>query len=227
MQPPGCPYGRRHRHAAARPRHGRLVTSGGIILSIGLLTGAAVYAGLSATASGAESVTSGTLDLTLSPDVGAGFSSFAGMLAPGDTDNVFVDLHNTGSLASAAGMTLSVTGSPANGLTDGSITGESLTVTATECSKAWTLSTGACSGTTTAILATTAASAMSSGVALSNIPALVATTGKVVHIRVTLGLTATENSVNGVEPASTVQGLATTLTYTFTELQRAAVANHK
>lgn len=42
-----------------------------------------------------------------------------------------------------------------------------------------------------------------------------------------LGLTATENSVNGVAPASTVQGLATTLTYTFTEQQRTGTVTNQ
>ena len=41
-------------------------------------------------------------------------------MAPGDTDNVYVNLNNTGTLASAAGMTLAVTGAPSNALTNGS-----------------------------------------------------------------------------------------------------------
>jgi hypothetical protein len=198
-----------------------------VLASIGLLSGAGVYAGLSATATGAESVTSGTLDLTLSPDVGAGFSSFSGKMAPGDTDNVFVDLNNTGSLASAAGMTLSVTGAPSNALVNGSVAGEGLTVAATQCSVAWTLATGACSGTTTPILATTSVSGLAVPAALSNIPAMVATTGQVAHVRVSLGLTATETSLNGVSPTPTIQGLSTTLTYTFTEVQRTGVATNQ
>ncbi len=175
-------------------RYGRIAVAGLLTTSVGLLAAAGVYAGLSATATGSEAVSSGTLNLTLSPDVGVGFSNFAAKMAPGDTDNVYVNLNNTGSLASAAGMTLSVTGAPSNALTNGSVVGEGLTVTATQCSVAWTLATGVCSGTTTPILATTQVSALNVGAALSNVPALVAATGQLAHVQVSLGLVATETS---------------------------------
>ena len=218
----------RHSHTTKKERaYGKIAVAGLLTTSVGLLATAGVYAGLSATATGAESVSSGSLNLTLSNDVGVGFSNFTGKMAPGDTDNVYVNLNNTGSLASAAGMTLSVAGAPLNALTNGSIAGEGLTVTATQCSVAWTLATGVCSGTTTAILPTTQVSALSTPVALSNIPALVASTGQVAHVQVSLGLAATETSTNGLPPASTVQGLSTTLTYTFTEQQRTGVATNQ
>jgi len=208
-------------------RYGKIAIAGLLTTSVGLLATAGVYAGLSATATGAESVSSGSLNLTLSPDVGAGFSNFLAKMAPGDTDNVYVNLNNTGTLASAAGMTLSVAGLPSNALTNGSVVGEGLNVTAVQCSVAWTLATGTCSGSTTPILATTQVSVMGAGVALSNIPALVAATGQVAHVQVSLGLTGTETSVNGVPPAATIQGLSTTLTYTFTEQQRTGVATNQ
>ncbi len=213
--------------AAGTPHHGRLIVSGLVLASVGLLAGAGVYAGLSARASAAESVSSGTLDLTLSKDVGVGFSNFTGKMAPGDTDNVFVDLNNTGTLASAAGMTLAVTGAPSNALVNGSIAGEGLTVAVTKCPVAWTLATGSCTGATTTILASTRVSGMSTGVALSNIPALVATTGQVAHLRVSLGLAATEKSVNGIPPAPTVQGLTVALKYLFTEKQRTGTPTNR
>ena len=220
-----------HRHTRSKPRrHGRVVVAGLFAASIGLLTTAGVYAGLSGVATGSESVTSGTLNLTLSADVGAGFSNFTPKMAPGDTDNVYVNLNNTGTLASAAGMTLWVAGTPANALTNGSAASEGLTVTATQCSVAWTLATGVCSGTTTPILATRQISTMNTAgtaVALSNVPSLAATTGQVAHVQVSLGLVATEVSTNGVAPASTVQGLSTTLAYTFTEQQRVGVATNQ
>ena len=217
-----------HRHTSKKERsYGKLAVAGLLTTSVALLGTAGVYAGLSATATGAEQVSSGSLNLVLSNDVGVGFSSFTGKMAPGDTDNVYVNLNNTGSLASAAGMTLGVAGNPVNALTSGSVPGEGLTVTATQCSVAWTLATGTCSGTTTPILTTTQVSGMSTPVALSNIPALVAATGQVAHVQVSLGLVATESSTNGVPPAATVQGLSTTLTYTFTELQRTGVATNQ
>lgn len=68
---------------------------------------------------------------------------------------------------------------------------------------------------------------MGAGVALSSIPALIAATGQVAHVQVSLGLAATETSVNGVPPVATIQGLSTTLTYTFTEQQRTGVATNQ
>ena len=211
-------------------RPGRKVLAGLFAASVGLLTTAGVYAGLTGVATGSEAITSGTLNLTLSADVGAGFSSFVAKMAPGDTNNVYVNLNNTGTLASAAGMTLWVSGTPANALTNGTAPGEGLTVTATQCSVAWTLVTGVCSGTTTSILASTQISTMNtSGTAvnLSNIPALVAATGQVAHVQVSLGLVGTETSTNGVAPSPTIQGLSTTLAYTFTEQQRTGVATNQ
>ncbi len=218
----------RYRHAAPTTRHPvRTLGVGLVAVSTALLTATGVYAGLSATATGAESVTAGALDLTLSPDVGAGFSNFAGAMAPGDTDNVYVTLKNTGSLASAAGMTLKVAGAPVNALTNGSIAGEGLSVALTQCSVAWTLATGTCSGTTTTLLASTAASTLGTATALSGVPALAATTGQVAHVRVSLTLAATETSTNGVAPGSSVQGLTTTLTYSFTEVQRTGTTTNQ
>ena len=221
-----------HRHTKRTKvkRSGRTVFAGLFAVSVGMLTVAGVYAGLSGVATGSEAVTSGTLNLTLTADAGVGFSTFTGKMAPGDTDNVYVNLNNTGTLASASGMTLWVAGTPANALTNGTAPGEGLTVTATQCSVAWTLTTGVCSGTTTAILASTQISTMNtSGTAvnLSNIPALVAATGQVAHVQVSLGLVGSETSTNGVAPTPTIQGLSTSLTYTFTEQQRTGVATNQ
>ena len=144
-----------HRHTRTETRgRRRAVVAGLFAMSVGLLTTAGIYAALSGVATGSEAVTSGTLNLTLSADVGAGFSNFVGKMAPGDTNNVYVNLNNTGTLATVAGMTLWVAGSPVNALTNGTAPGEGLTVTATQCSVAWTLATGVCSGSTTPILAT-------------------------------------------------------------------------
>jgi len=218
-----------HRHAAKSERRlGTVAVSGLLTIAVGLLAAAGVYAALSATATGSESVTSGTLNLTLTGDgTSAGFSNFVPKMAPGDADNVYVNLNNTGTLASAAGMTLAVAGAPANALTNGSVAGEGLTITATQCSVAWTTATGVCSGTTTNILATAQISTLSTATALSNIPALIATSGQVAHVKVGLGLVATETSTNGIAPAQTIQGLTTTLTFSFTEQQRTGVATNQ
>jgi len=219
----------KHRHTTKeRPGYGKIAVAGLLATSVGVLAAAGVYAGLSATATGSESVSSGTLLMTLTADgTSSGFSTFTPKMAPGDTDNVYVNVNNTGTLATAAGMTMSVAGSPANALTNGSVAGEGLTVTATQCSVAWTVATGVCSGTTTPILATTQVSALSTATALSNVPALVAATGQLAHVQFSLGLVATETSTNGVLPASTIQGLTSALTFTFTEQQRTGVATNQ
>jgi hypothetical protein len=208
--------------------YGKIAVSGLLVTSVGLLATAGVYAGLSATATGAESVTSGSLNLTLTADgTSSGFSNFTPKMAPGDTDNVYVNLNNTGTLASAAGMTLGVVGTPSNALTNGSVAGEGLTLTATQCSAAWTVATGVCPGTTTSILPTTQVSALSTATALSNVPSLAAATGQLAHVQFSLGLVATETSTNGVAPGSTIQNLTTSLGFTFTEQQRTGVATNQ
>ena len=142
----------KHHHAVSKggAGYGKIAVAGLLATSVGLLATAGVYAGLSATATGSESVTSGTLNMTLTADgTSSGFSTFTPKMAPGDSDNVYVNINNTGTLASAAGMTLAVAGSPLNALTNGSVAGEGLTLTATQCSVTWTVATGVCSGTTT------------------------------------------------------------------------------
>ena len=125
-------------------------------------------------------------------------------------------------------MRLTVTGAPPNTLVDGAAAGEGLTVTLTQCSVAWNLGAGTCPGTTTRLLGATRVSAVPvGGVALANVPALAALIGTVSHVRVRVGLVATETSVNGVPPALTVQGLSTTLTFGFTEIQRTGVATNQ
>jgi hypothetical protein len=49
----------------------------------------------------------------------------------------------------------------------------------------------------------------------------------VAHVQVSLGLVATETSTNGVAPTPTIQGLSTTLAYTFTEQQRVGTATNQ
>lgn len=190
------------------------------------MTGAGVYAGLQASATGTSAVTSGTLLMTLTADGSStGLPETISNMAPGDVYNVYVNLNNTGTLASAAGMTLSESASPANALTNGSISGEGLAVAITQCSVAWS-SSGSCSGTTTTILPSTSLSAFSSAQSLSNVSSLAASTGQLAHLQFSLTLSGTETSVNGTEPSQTIQGLSTTVTWTFTEQQRTATTTN-
>ncbi len=220
----------RVRHRRRTEHRARTVLGVLAALAGALATTTLVYAGLSAWAAGTDQVSSGTLHLTLSAGGNSvGFSDFAGKMAPGDVDNVDVDLDHTGTLASLAGMTLWVAGSPVNALTDNSVAGEGLAVTITRCSAAWTAG-GTCTGSSSAILAQTHVSSMNTSgtaVALSNIPGLVASTGEPAHLQVSLTLVGTETATNGVAPSHTIQGLTTTLTYTFTEQQRAAVVANR
>ena len=87
-------------------RPGRVAVAGLVLLTVGILSTTGVFAALSARSTGSEAVSSGTLNLQLSADTGAGFSNFTSKMAPGDTDNVYVNLTNTGSLATAKGMSL-------------------------------------------------------------------------------------------------------------------------
>jgi hypothetical protein len=220
----------KHSHTSPKEGkgYGKIAVAGLLATSVGLLATAGVYAGLSATATGSESVSSGTLNMTLTADgTSSGFSTFTPKMAPGDTDNVYVNVNNTGTLATASGMTLAVAGSPLNALTNGSVAGEGLTLTATQCSVAWTVATGVCSGTTTSILANTQLSALATATALSNVPSLVASTGQLAHVQFSLGLVGSETSTNGVAPGSTIQGLTAALTFTFTELQRTGVVTNQ
>lgn len=197
------------------------------LVAVALLAGSGVYAGLQAEATGTSAVSSGTLDLVQRADIGQGFSTFVAPMAPGDLHNVYVDLSNTGSLATAAGMRLWVAGTPLTTLTDGRVAGEGLTVRLSACSVAWRLATGVCPGATTVLLGVTRLSAMrtpATARALARVPALAATRGRVAHVKVSLGLVATERSVNGVRPTRSVQGQSSDLTFSFTVRQRAGIA---
>jgi spore coat-associated protein N len=209
------------RHSRSqRPNYARRALAAGFAVSVLLLTGAGVFAALTATATGTSAVTSGSLLMTLTPDgTSTGLPETVTAMAPGDVYNVYVNVNNTGTLASAAGMTLGAAANPVTPLTNGSIAGEGLTVTVNQCSVAWTV--GTCSGVTTPILASTLLSAFAAPQALSNVPALAASTGQLAHLQFSLSLAGTETSTNGVLPTPTIQAQSTTITWTFTEQQRA------
>ena len=218
-----------HRIRRTPPAHrtrrtGRRLMAIAFAFGVLSLTGAGVYAGLTALATGTSAVTTGTLLMTLSADGSSGgLPQNITAMAPGDVDNVYVNLNNTGTLATAAGMTLGWAASPVNALTNNSVPGEGLSLTITQCSVAW--SAGACGGSLTTILSSTALST-GSPVPLSNVPALAASSGQLAHLQFSLTLAATETSTNGVLPGSTIQGLSTTVTWTFTALQRTATTTN-
>ena len=121
-----------NRHSARSARSarsaGRLAVAGLLTAAVGLLASTGVYAGLSARSTAAGSVASGTLDLTLSPDVGVGFSTFTGPMAPGDARQRVRQPEQHRHPGVGCRHAALVSGAPSTALTDGSIAGRGLTV---------------------------------------------------------------------------------------------------
>ena len=189
------------------------------------LVGSSVFASLTATASNtaAQSVTTGTLKLTQGASgvagLTAGFTTAVTAVAPGDTINRFIDLTNGGTLAGAS-MTLALADGAATALTTNATSG--LQVTVNECTVAYTTVTGACSGTETTMLAATSANALLTAKGLT-VAAADLLAGGVAHTKFIISLpTGNEVTTNGTLPGGTIQGLTSTLTWTFNETQRAA-----
>jgi len=104
-------------HARRAPRGNRRTTLAALVAVGGLiLTAGGVYAGLNAVATNTtpQTVTSGTLKLTMAND-GVGFSQNISDVAPGDVVNRFVDLTNggTNSEASSAPLKIRIVGKSA------------------------------------------------------------------------------------------------------------------
>ena len=208
------------KHAAPRTDRGRNRTLIAALFGLGALalTGAGVYAGLNAVATGTEAVSSGTLKLELGNGAGStGFGQSYSDLAPGDTINTNVNVTDTGTIA-ARNMVLRVTGDTSNLLTTDATKG--LHVTVQSCGIPWVV--GVCASPTTVInnvavatLSSTPASLVS-GAVTKNSP---------YYYRITTTLPdQNETTTNGTLPGSTIQNLSTTLTFTFDEAQRAAAS---
>lgn len=211
--------------------------AGGIALKVTIVAAAAiggaglvssnVFAALTATASNTTggSVTTGTLKLELAPSsvsgITGGFTSAISAMSPGDTVNRYIDLTNTGTLDGAS-PTLQLSAPTANTLTSNASTG--LQIAISSCSVAWT-NTGTCSETTTAVLVSTPASTLVSGATSLNIASTLA--GSVNRLRISISLPAsTENVLNGVLPSGTIQGLTSSLTWSFIIAERAAITTN-
>ena len=169
------------------------------------LVSSSVFASLTATATNTSggSVATGTLSLTQAA------SGVAGI-----TVNRYINLTNGGTL-DAINPTLQISATPANALTTSATAG--IQVTIKNCTVDWT-NAGVCSGTQTTALAATAASALGSAAALT-LPSTLA--GAVSHLQISIALPAgTENTLNGVLPGGTIQGLTTAITWTFNETER-------
>jgi spore coat-associated protein N len=187
------------------------------------LTGTGVYAGLNAVATGTAAVTSGTLSLTLAAGTGSGgFPMTVSNMAPGDVVNTYVNVTNGSNLAGQA-LTLGVAGTGGTLLTTSATNG--LQVAVTQCSVAWTATTGLCSGANTPLSALTAVSTLS-GTPTTLVAGAVAPSA-VYRLQVEVMLpNQSETTTNGVPPSNSIQGLSTTLTFTFSENQRAAATTN-
>lgn len=211
------------RHTARSSRRPALFAACAVAAAGLAITGGGVFAALNATASNAtaQNATSGTLSLTMANN-GTGFGQSVSNLAPGDIVNRYVNLTQGATLDGKA-LTLAVAdGTPTKLTTDAT---KGLHVTVTQCSGTWTTTgAGACTGTgaTTTVLAT--------NVPLSSLVSAPSTlisgsiaAGSTYNLQVSLTLPdQAETTVNGVAPASSIQGLSSALTWTFGETQRTA-----
>ncbi len=189
------------------------------------LVSSSVFTALTASATNTTggSVTSGTLKLeqaasTVTGITGGFVTAIAGM-APGDTINRYVTLTNSGTL-DAITPTLGLAGTGSTTLTSDGTKG--LQVVVNNCSVAWT-NAGVCSGTTTAVMTSKSALAMATPQALT----LTNTAGFASNLQIAITLpNATENVLNGALPVGTIQGVNTTLTWTFSQSQRTGITTN-
>ena len=199
-------------------KHSILIKVFGSIAVLGVaasIAGLGTFASFTSSTSASQSISSGTVSIALGASGPANrLSVTAGNLVPGDTVQRAVDLTSNSS-DPLGSVTLQTSAALSNALTTDA---NGLTVKVDKCSVAWTESgtapayTYTCGGTTTSILAATAAGNTAS---LSSLAAL--TSGSSTdHLLVTLALpTAAGNSL---------QGLSTTITYSFNGTQRAAAS---
>lgn len=208
--------------ALRRVTPARLALASGVAIGGLALTGMAVFAGLNAEAKNttAQTIDSGTLELTYA-DNGAGFTSVAAKMAPGDVVNRYVDLTNGGTLD---GKTLTLAAADATPTKLSTDATNGLQVTVRECtSGTWNPTTGVCSGTAS----TTASGPLSS---MATTPLSLASNvapSAVMHYQISVALPDQNETVtNGTLPPSTIQGLTATITWTFNELQRSAATTN-
>lgn len=201
-----------------------------VIISAATLGGAAlvsssVFAALTATATNtSQSVQTGTLKLTqasaASPYAG-GITTAISLMAPGDTVNRYINLTNGGTLDAGSTMTLGLVDSgSASALTTNATAGLQVVVTA--CSGPWnTVTPGVCTGTTTAMLTTRSANAITLAAQTLTLPSGLTTAGALAYLQISLSLPAgSEVTTNGTLPNGTLQGLTSNLLWTFTETLR-------
>lgn len=193
----------------------RIAVSAGIVAITAALAGLSTWASFTDSSSSTHSVSTGVVDIELGAAGSAGnrLDIGAGSLAPGDTAQRALDLHNSSSL-DLAGVSMTITATPSNALVTDTVLG--LQVLVDRCSVPWTEAGAApayaytCSGTTSTALASRpvlmtsqALGALATGVG-----------GGTNHLRVRTTLPALAGNL--------FQGLAADLRFDFTAVQRAA-----
>jgi spore coat-associated protein N len=184
----------------------------------GALAGMGTFATFTATTSASQTVASGTVVIALG-NTGASTNRLtvnASGLVPGDTVQRSFDLSNTGS-QDLASIALTTSASPSSLLDTDATNGLQMVID--RCSVAWTESgsspafTYTCSGSTTTIV--TSRAVIQSSLSMAGLNAL--TNGGSDHLRLTLTFPSSAGN--------TLQGLSSTLTYSFLGTQRNGTAH--
>lgn len=198
---------------------------GGLVLTAG-----GVFTVLNATAGNAtpQSVNAGTMKLALD-EVGNGINNTVAIdaMKPGDVQNRFIELDNTGTL-SGKNLTVRVAAGSDNKLSNDAVDG--LQVALTSCSVAWTAA-GVCAGDEAAVLASTPLSTLGT----FTDTALTGTLPDPLFVRVAIALpeqgecnvdnaASAQFEADCTTPLSggSIQGLTNALSFTFKQTQQVA-----
>ena len=196
----------------------KLLLTLGALGVAGALAGMGTFATFTATTSASQTVASGTIVIALG-NTGASTNRLtvnAAGLVPGDTIQRSFDVSNTGS-QDLASIALTTSASPSSLLDTDTTNGLQMVVD--RCSVAWTESgsspafTYTCGGSTTAIVSSRAV--IQTSLSMAGLSAL--TAAGTDHLRLTLTFPSTAGA--------TLQGLSSTLTYSFVGTQRAGTAH--
>lgn len=196
----------------------RTLASLTVVAAAASVAGLGTFATFTSSTSASHSVSAGSVSVALGA-VGPANRLTVGATSvlPGDTLQRAVDLTNNGVAGSdnLSSITLTTTASPSSLLDTDATNGLQMAID--KCSVAWTESasppyTYTCGGTTTSVLASRAV--IGSNIALSGLAST--TTGSTDRLRVTLTLPSSA--------PNTMQGLSSTITYTFVGTQRAATS---
>lgn len=197
-------------HFQLQPHLVKLIVSLALAGAAASVAGLGTFATFTSSTSASNGISSGTVKVELGA-VGPANRLTVGAtgLVPGDSLQRAVDLSNTGS-ESLASVVLSTSASPSSLLDTDAANG--LQIAIDKCSVAWTESappyTYSCSGSTTSVLASRAA--IGSNLALAGLSSLAP--GAADRLRVTVSLPASA--------PNSMQGLSSSIAYTFTGTQR-------